>query len=245
MVAAGGAVFAGERLPVFPGAEGFGAHTGGGRGGRVIEVTTLNDRGPGSLRAAVDAAGPRLVVFRTGGTIELQSPLAITHPFITIAGQTAPGGGITLKNGPANLFAPLQVKTHEVVIRYLRSRPGPSGKPSPNVDALTIADPQRTVYNVIVDHCSFSWSTDEVVNVWYDAKDVTLQWCIMSEGLDKSTNPEGPASRGPLLGGRGSERISFHHNLIAHNRGRNPMIKSSGVVDVVNNVVHARRRSKW
>jgi len=137
-------------LPAFIGAEGFGAATPGGRGGQVLEVTNLNDGGPGSLRAAIGVAAPRTVVFRVSGTIEVNSPLQVVHPFITIAGQTAPGGDITLKNGPGNWYAPLQVKTHDVVIRYVRSRPGPSGVPpgrqdGSNVDALTIADPQRPV----------------------------------------------------------------------------------------------------
>jgi pectate lyase len=229
-------------LPAFPGAEGFGAQTPGGRGGKVIEVTNLKDDGPGSLRAALAAQGPRIVVFRVGGTIEVNSPLQIIHPFITIAGQTAPGGGITLKSGPRNLYAPLQIKTHDVVVRYLRSRPGPGAIPPPghegsNVDALTIADLERDVYNVVVDHCSFSWSVDEVVNSWYDASDITVQWCIMSEGLHNPKDRQGAGSKGPLFGGKGSDRITVHHNLMAHNVGRNPMIKATGLVDLVNNVI--------
>lgn len=235
-----------EPVPAFPGAEGFGSQTPGGRGGKVVEVTNLNDAGPGSLRAAIGTAGPRLVVFRVAGTIELASPLQIIHPYVTVAGQTAPGDGITLKNGPENVYAPLQVKTHDVVIRYLRSRPGPSGVPpaghdGSTVDALTIADPQREVYNVLIDHCSFSWSVDEVVNSWYDAHDLTVQWCILSEGLHNPTGRQGDGSKGPLFGGKGSGRISAHHNLIAHNLGRNPMIKATGVVDLVNNVIFAPR----
>jgi pectate lyase len=237
-----GGLHAGEKLPAFPGAEGFGADTPGGRKGRVIPVTNLNDRGPGSLRAAVEAEGPRTVVFRTGGTIEVDSSLQIKNPFLTIAGQSAPGGGITLKNSAKNLYAPLQVKTHDVVIRHLRSRPGPSAIPpagadGSTVDALTIADPQHKVYNVVIDHCSFSWAVDEVVNSWYDARDITVQWCIIAEGLHRPKDRQGAGSKGALFGGKGSERISFHHNLLAHNVGRNPMVKASGVVDVVNNVL--------
>jgi len=231
-------------LPAFPGAEGFGTHTPGGRGGRVMEVTTLEDGGPGSLRAAAEAEGPRLVVFRIGGTIEVKSPIRVLHPYLTLAGQTAPGGGITLKNAPSNLFAPLQIKTHDVVVRHLRSRPGPSGKPSENVDALTIADPERKVYNVVVDHCSFSWSLDEVVNSWYDARDITVQWCVMSEALYRSTQPkteDAGGGKGPLFGGKGGGRVSLHHNLIAHNVGRNPMIKGEDVFDLVNNVIFIPR----
>ncbi|MBW3595849.1 MAG: pectate lyase [Planctomycetes bacterium] len=236
----------GQSLPAFPGAEGFGSHTPGGRGGRVIAVTKLNDAGPGSLREAISAEGPRIVVFRIGGVIEVNSPLQVVHPFITIAGQTAPGGGITLKNGPGNTYAPLQIKAHDVVVRHLRSRPGPSGVPPPtqdgsNVDALTIADPQRDVYNVVIDHCSLSWSVDEVVNSWYDAHDVTVQWCIMSEGLHNPPDRQGAGSKGPLFGGKGSDRIAIHHSLMAHNVGRNPMIKATGMVDVVNNLIFVPR----
>lgn len=232
--------------PAFPGAEGFGASTPGGRGGRVLEVTNLCDDGPGSLRAAVDAKGPRTIVFRVGGTIELESPLRILNPFVTIAGQTAGGGGITLKNGPTNLYAPLQVKTHDVVIRYLRSRPGPSAVPparqdGSNVDALTIADLQHQVHSVVIDHCSFSWSVDEVLNSWYDTHDITIQWCIMSEGLHNPPDRKGDGSKGPLFGGKGSDQISVHHNLLAHNAGRNPMVKATGVVDVVNNAIFVPR----
>src|SRR5689334_3617727 len=121
------AVFAaapqGGKTPAFPGAEGFGAYTAGGRGGRVIAVTNLNDAGPGTLREACSAKGPRIVVFRVSGLIELQTPLVVTEPFLTIAGQTAPGDGICLKRSE------FSVRTHDVVVRFLRSRPGDiSGK---------------------------------------------------------------------------------------------------------------------
>ncbi len=144
-------------VAAFPGAEGFGAYTPGGRGGRVIDVTNLNDSGVGSLRAAIDAEGPRIVVFRVGGTIELESRLDIQHPYITIAGQTAPGGGILLRNAPGNKQTPIRIKSHDVVLRYLRSRPGPSSEKTDTLDALEIKASQ----NVIIDHSSFSWATDE------------------------------------------------------------------------------------
>ena len=225
-------------VPAFPGAEGFGANSVGGRGGRVIEVTNLDDSGPGSLRAAIETERPRIVVFRVGGTIELQSGLAITNPFITIAGQTAPGGGITLRNDPSNTETPLKIKTHDVVIRYIRSRPGPSTELDDTLDAITIGNREGGPYNVIVDHSSFSWATDEVVNSWYDAHDITIQWSIVSEGLHCSTHEKGCHSKGMLLGSDGSRNISIHHNLFAHNVERNPLIKTSGLVDVVNNVMY-------
>jgi pectate lyase len=227
----------------FPGAEGFGAMTAGGRGGAVIEVTNLDDRGPGSFRAAVESPGPRIVVFRVGGTIWLDSSLEIRDPYITIAGQTAPGGGILLRNSDLNSRTPLKVKTHDVVIRYIRSRPGSHPNENGTLDALNIASTEAgVVHDVIVDHGSFSWATDEVTNVYYDAHDITIQWSIIAEGLDCATHVEDGElqchSMGMLLGSEGSGNISIHHNLFAHNRHRNPRIKTTGTVDVVNNVVY-------
>jgi pectate lyase len=236
--AAGSPGQAARAIPAFPGAEGFGAYAIGGRGGRVLEVTNLNDSGPGSLRAAVEASGARIVVFRVSGTIELLSRIRIENPFVTIAGQTAPGGGITLKNHPSNIRSTLEIRTHDVVVRHIRSRPGPSAEPSDTVDALTIS----AGHNIIVDHCSLSWATDEVVNTWNDVHDITIQWSIISEGLHKSTHPKGKHSKGMLLGSNGAQRISVHHNLFAHNYDRNPDVNLVGVVDVVNNVFYNAAR---
>jgi pectate lyase len=202
----------------------------------VIEVTNLNDSGAGSLRAAIEAEGPRIVVFRTGGTIELFSSLTIDNPYITIAGQTAPGGGITLRNDPSNRRTSLIVGAHDVVIRYIRVRPGPSTQQSSGLNAIRIL--WDTAYNVMIDHCSLSWATDQVASTWYAPHDITIQWCIISEGLNCSTHSEGCHSCGPLLGSEGANNISFHHNLLVHNNARNPRIKASGMVDVVNNVVY-------
>src|SRR6188474_1117151 len=146
------------QLPAFPGATGFGSNTPGGRGGIVIEVTNVNDDGPGSFREALNTPGVRTIVFRTGGIIELQSDLQVTEPFVTIAGQTAPGDGIALKN-----FA-LSVFTHDIIIRGMRFRPGddPDGE-SPDIrDCLAM---QAGTEHVIIDHCSFSWSIDENVSL--------------------------------------------------------------------------------
>jgi uncharacterized repeat protein (TIGR01451 family) len=231
-----------SNLPAFPGAEGFGSQSIGGRGGQVIEVTNLNDAGPGSLRAALEASGPRIVVFRVGGTIELDSDIEVQNPYLTVAGQTAPGDGITLKNSPLNAKTPLKIETHDVILRYIRSRPGSNPAESGTLDALTIANEDADVYNVIVDHGSFSWATDEVTNLYYDAHELTVQWSIIAEGLDCSTHTEGKQaqchSMGMLIGHDGGHNYSIHHNLFAHNRRRNPRIKTSGVVDVVNNVVY-------
>ena len=152
-----------DPLPAFPGAEGFGAYTVGGRGGRVLFVTNLADSGPGSLRAACEAEGPRIVLFRVSGLIELESAIRIRNPYITIAGQTAPGHGICLKNYG------LSISTHDVVVRYIRSRPGDLTKKE--MDALSIVDAR----NVIIDHCSTSWSNDETLSVTGDGKDITVQ----------------------------------------------------------------------
>ncbi len=218
----------------FPGAEGFGANAVGGRGGRVLEVTNLDDSGPGSLRAALEATGPRIVVFRTGGTITLLERIKITSPYVTVAGQTAPGGGILLRNHPSNIHVPIEIATHDVVIRYIRCRPGPSRRPAENLDAFTIS----SGYNVILDHVSASWATDENVHIWYDSHNVTIQWSIISEGLFSSTHVKGPHSKGLLIGSVGSRDISIHHNLFAHNQDRNPEVNTTGVADVVNNVIY-------
>lgn len=229
-------------VPAFPEAEGFGAVSVGGRGGKIIEVTNLKDRGLGSLRAAIEAKEPRIIIFKVGGTIELDSSLDIANPYITIAGQTAPGEGITLKNSHKNIEAPLKIKTHDVVIRYIRSRPGSNPDEQGNLDALAIAGGHGEVYNVIIDRSSFSWATDEVVSVYNDARNVTIQWSIIAEGLNCSTHVENGEqqchSMGLLLGSAGQKNISIHHNLLAHNKRRNPLVKATGVVDLVNNVVY-------
>jgi pectate lyase len=226
----------------FPGAEGFGATTVGGRAGVVLRVTNLKDDGPGSLRAAVETPGPRIIVFQVGGTIELASSIEIQNPYVTIAGQTAPGDGITLRNDPNNSRTPLKIETHDVIVRYLRSRPGSHPDEIGTLDALTISNEHGELYNVIVDHCSFSWATDELVNLYYAAHDVTVQWSILSEALDCSTHIENGErqchSMAMLLGSEGSANFSIHHNLFAHNRHRNPRVKTMGTVDVVNNVVY-------
>jgi pectate lyase len=228
-------------VPAFPGAEGFGVLSVGGRGGRVIEVTNLNDSGDGSLRQALEASGPRIVVFRVAGTIELLSEIVVTNSFLTVAGQTAPGGGITLKTHPSNHRSALTIKgASDVVIRHIRSRPGPHaglprGVEGEVKDAIQILDSQR----VILDHCSSSWATDEVVSTFFASKDVTIQWCIIAEALRKARSDQDLPGKGLLIGSKGAERITVHHNLMAHNIGRNPLIKADGVVDVVNNVVLA------
>jgi len=221
--------------PVFPGAEGFGTDTPAGRGGKIIEVTTLADDGPGSLRAALNDPEPRIIVFRAGGIIELKKLLFIAHPFVTMAGQTAPGGGICIKN------AGLAILTHDVLIQHIRIRPGNEGDVTPeDNDAMQIlgnrGDPAGA-HHVVLDHISMSWSEDEIISTWYGAHDVTISWSIISEALNRSRHRKKTHSAGLLIGD-GSYNVSVHHCLLAHNDFRNPLISNGGTHDFVNNVVY-------
>ena len=198
--------------PAFPGAEGYGARSVGGRGGDVLWVTNLQDSGPGSLRAAVEAEGPRTVVFRVSGTIALKSVLAIRNPYITIAGQTAPGDGICLKDHG------LAISADHVIVRHLRCRPGDdSGSEG---DALSISSGQ----NIIVDHCSASWSVDETLSASTRGQlgNLTVQWCIIAESLHDSSHHKGPHGYGSLIRGGWGNGYTFHHNLYAHHHARLP-----------------------
>src|SRR5207237_3266898 len=154
-----------KEIPACPGAEGFGAATPGGRGGQVIFVTNLADDGPGSFRAAGEAEGPRIVIFRIAGTITLAKKLIIKNPFITIAGQTASGDGICLRN-----FT-FVIATHDVIVRYLRSRLG--DVTAQEDDSITLA---AGAQNVILDHCSATWSIDEALSLAGNVANVTVQW---------------------------------------------------------------------
>jgi len=215
----------------FPGAEGFGASTPGGRGGRVVVVRNLDDSGPGSFRDAVGAPGPRTVVFRVGGLITLLRKVVIAEPFLTIAGQTAPGGGICFRGQPVELL------THDVVVRHLRFRPGDvSGA---EVDALSVGSGSR---RVVLDHCSAGWSVDESLSLSSDVADVTVQWCLIAEALDRSVHRKGPHGYGSLV--RATGGVTLHHNLWAHNAARNPRLGDDygrppwPLFDVRNNVIY-------
>jgi pectate lyase len=225
-----------EGLAAFPGAEGFGATTTGGRGGRVIAVTTTADAGPGSLRAALKEKGPRIVVFRVSGVIENEKPLDVEEPFVTIAGQTAPGDGITLAGEE------LRIQTHDVVVRHLRVRTGDQRKPRDgwdNRDVINFGHPERRgeTHDVVLDHCSLSWAVDETLTIWFGSHDITVQHCLLAEPLFRSRHPEGPHSMGILIG-EGAANVSLHHNLLANSNGRNPQVAGAGVVDFRNNVVY-------
>ncbi len=211
------------KVPAFPGAEGYGSVAIGGRGGQVIAVTNLNDSGPGSLREACTSKGPRTVVFRVSGTITLKSPLKISNPYITIAGQTASGDGICLKDYP------LIIDASEVIVRYLRVRMGQaSGNDYDSVGG-------RGQKNVIVDHVSASWSIDETMSI-YHCENLTVQWCMITESLYNAGHVKGSHGFGGIWGGNYN---SYHHNLIAHHTSRNPRWASAcGFNDFRNNVVY-------
>jgi hypothetical protein len=184
-----------KNIPAFPGTEGAGAGTPGGRGGKIIEVTNLNDSGLGSLQEAVEASGPRIVVFRVSGIIKLNTMLTISNPFITIAGQTAPGDGICISGQTT------EINTHDVVLRYLRFRRG-------NIKDRNDGLGGYPAGNIIIDHCSASWGLDENLSLYRYMKkmpdgpdkktpteNLTIQWCISSEALDLNNHAFGATDK--------------------------------------------------
>jgi hypothetical protein len=219
----------------FPGAEGYGRFARGGRGGRVIKVTNLNDSGPGSLRAAVEADGPRTVVFDVSGRIVLKSKLVIRNPCLTIAGQTAPGKGICVSNFNLGMLG-----THDAIVRYIRVRPGDTA--GVTLDGMGMASTDHA----IIDHCSISWTLDEAFSS-RAAENITLQRTLISEALNVAGHKN--YERGKQHGyaaSIGGDVGSFHHNLLAHCAGRNWSLAGgldkagvhTGRLDIRNNVVY-------
>lgn len=213
----------------FPGAEGFGRNTSGGRGGTVYHVTTLEDgTQAGTLRHALSQQGTRTIVFDVAGTIFLKSDLNITNGNLTVAGQTAPGQGICIAKYPVT------IKADNIILRYLRFRVGNEGGGEP--DGLGGMENK----NVIVDHCSISWSVDECCSV-YGGENLTIQWCIISESLRTAGHGKGKHGYGGNWGGAGA---SYHHNLLAHHESRTPRLgprpftQERERMDMRNNVIY-------
>lgn len=229
----------------FPGAVGWAAETIGGRGGKIVRVTNLKTDGPGSFKAAVETKGPRIVVFEVGGVIDLnRTTMDIREPFLTIAGQTAPSPGITIIRGG------IDVRTHDVIVRHIRVRTGVDGQAKRSgweADAFSTV----AAYNVIVDHCTFSWAIDENMSAsgprftgktpeeWRKgtSRRITFSYNLASEGLADASHPKGEHSKGSILHDNGSD-VLYYRNIWAHNLERSPLLKGGARAAMINNLIY-------
>ena len=232
-------------LPAFPGALGWAAQTPGGRGGRIIRVTNLNSEGPGSLREAIEAEGPRIVVFEVGGVIDLdRKTLTLKNPYITIAGQTAPSPGITLIRGG------MDIGGHDVIVQHIRIRPGSAEQAwMSGWDEDSIAT--QAAWNVIVDHCSLEWATDENLSAsgprftgstpeeWRrgTSHNITFSNNIIAESLAYSSHSKGEHSKGSLIHDNVTGLL-IAGNLYAHNYERSPLFKGGVHGVIANNLIY-------
>ncbi len=238
-------LLAAETLPAFPGAQGAAAQTPGGRGGRIIRVTTLKADGPGSLLEALQTKGPRIVVFEVGGIIDMERrELKLNEPFLTLAGQTAPSPGITL------IRTGIDVLTHDVIMQHIRVRTGAAGA-EPRTGWEPDAFSAVGAYNIIVDHCSMTWAIDEnlsasgprftgkTVAQWREGAShrITFSNNIIAEGLAYSTHSKGEHSKGSLIHDNASD-VLIIGNLYAHNYERNPLLKGGVHGMVINNLIY-------
>ncbi len=221
------------RVPAFPGAEGFGRYTQGGRGGAVYHVTTLEDSTTptkGMLRYAINQKGARTIVFDVAGTIRLKSALNIQNDYITIAGQSAPGDGICIADYPVT------IKANQVILRYLRFRLGNYEVANHEGDGLGAMDKN----DIIVDHCTISWSVDECCSV-YGGKNITVQWCIIAQSMRDAGHSKGTHGYGGNWGGSG---CTYAHNLLCHHESRTPRLgprpgtQTDERLDMRNNVIY-------
>ena len=245
IVSANAAVATPQSALSFPGAVGWGSQTAGGRGGKIIRVTTLSPDGPGSFKEAIDTKGPRIVVFEVGGVIDMaRKELEIREPFLTIAGQTAPSPGITL------IRTGIDVKTHDVIVRHIRIRTGVDGQAKRSgwePDAFNTV----SAYRVIADHNTFSWAIDENMSSsgprfkgntpeeWRanTSHDITFSYNLASEGLADASHPKGEHSKGSLVHGNVTN-ILFYRNIWAHNLERSPLFKGGVRGSVINNLIY-------
>ena len=229
----------------FPGAQGWAATTPGGRGGQILRVTTLAGEGPGSFREAVETKGPRIVVFEVGGVVDLGGKtLTIREPFMTIAGHTAPSPGVTFIRGG------IDIATHDVVVRHIRVRPGEAGFPKKSGKDFDSISTQGIAYNIIVDHCTLTWGTDENLSAsgprfvgktpeeWRagTSRNITFSQNIIAESLRYSTHGKTEHSKGTLVHDNVTG-ILIWGNLYAHNYERNPMLKGGVWAAIVNNLI--------
>ena len=233
-------------LPVLRGVTGFGLETKGGKDGKIIKVTNLKKEGPGSLLEAVQSDGPRIIVFEVAGVIDLEgNTLIIENPNISIAGQTAPFPGITIIKGG------IRISTHEVIVQHIKVRPGEAGHKKKSGWEIDAVSTTRGAYNVIIDHCSLTWATDENlsasgprfaggnVDEWRKntSHKIVFSNCIIAEGLSNSTHKKGEHSKGSLIHDNATE-ILIIGNLYANNMRRNPFCKGGTQVAILNNYIY-------
>jgi len=230
-----------QSLPAFPEALGFGRFSFGGSGrhlksptSRIFTISNLLNHGPGSLRECLEFSAPRTCIFAVSGRIVLNEPLRIKHPYLTVAGQTAPKPGIWISD------AGIIISTHNVIIQHLAIRIGdsPSRQKDNTRDGITINGKDDDAYNILLDHLSLSWAIDENFSTYGDkVRDITLSNSIVSEGLYRSIHPEGPHSMGMLIGD-GTQRITVTGSILAFNNDRNPRVKPGSSLEFINNLVY-------
>ena len=238
-VIASGAVDHGGYRPHY---QGYGVNTPGGRGGSILKVTNLNDRGPGSLRAAMEARGPRIVIFEVSGTISLSEPIYVTSPFLTVAGQTAPSPGITLR------YQPIHVKTHDVVVQHLRIRLGDTHQTPGSSCAFYLwsdeegyrSSPGSMVYNVVLDHMSLSWATSTLLSVVGRWRQISVLDSLLAFNLRTSSRESGPGAVNAFWW---EGEITYARNLFVHNSNRQPWFGAGARATVVNNVMYGTGNS--